>query len=113
MKTLFTLLAAIASLSLLVGCEPSPVASGPSTADAPAIAPGDVNTVSFDVPGMTCEGCAAMVEETLAGAAGVEACTVDLEAKLATCKVDREKFKAEDVLKALAEAGYKDSTLHN
>jgi copper chaperone CopZ len=113
MKTCSLLVALAALVLLQAGCQPTPVASGDNASSAakPAVVAGDVNTVSFNVPGMTCEGCAAMVEETLAGSAGIEACSVNLDAKLATCKINPAKFKADDVIKALADAGYQGSTL--
>jgi copper chaperone CopZ len=115
MKT-FSLLVALAALVILqAGCEQTPAVTGDNAAAGakPSVVEGDVNTVSFNVPGMTCEGCAAMVEETLAGTSGIEKCSVDLEHKIANCKINPDKFKAEDVLKALADAGYKDSTVKN
>ena len=109
--------AMLCGLLLLAGCDDRLTITGAgvdiSSGSKPAVVAGDVNTVSFNVPGMTCAGCVAMVEETLTGAAGIEKCSVDLEHKIATCKIDPDKFKADAVLQALADAGYKDSTLKN
>jgi copper chaperone CopZ len=100
-------------LLLVAGCEQQVTGVGVDTSAGAksVVREGDVNTVSFNVPGMTCEGCAAMVGDALAKSTGVENCTVDLEHKVANVKVDPAKFKAEDALKALVAAGYEDSTL--
>lgn len=41
-------------------------------------------TVSFNITGMTCEGCVLAIEQTVASVTGVESCVVDLEAEQAT-----------------------------
>lgn len=118
MKTCLLTLSLATLVLLQVGCGPTPVATDDATATpaAPAklvLVEGAANTVSFNVPGMTCEHCAGVVEETLAGASGVEACTVNLDQKVAIVKINPDKYNADAVLKALVDAGYKDSTLKN
>jgi copper chaperone CopZ len=114
MKTLLTFATILLALVLLSGCDTEPTALQVDNSDAPpALHEGDVNTVSFSVPSMECEGCAATVKDALASTAGVEQCVVNLDSHVAICKVNPDTFKAEDVLKALADAGYKDSTVKN
>lgn len=121
MKKFLCLVACFTCLSVIAGCDQQVVGVGIDTsgdsdatvASKAIVREGDVNTVSFNVPGMTCEGCAATVGEALAKAPGVENCTVDLEHKVANVKYDPAKFKAEDALKAIVAAGYEDSTLKN
>jgi copper chaperone len=115
MKNFLTLLFLVACGIVIVGCE-QPVADVPANTSGGSkavIREGEVNTVSFNVPGMTCEGCAAMVGDALAKAPGVEAYTVDLEHKIANVKINPDKFKADDALQALVAAGYEDSSLKN
>jgi copper chaperone len=65
------------------------------------------DTVTYTVPGMSCEHCRAAISEELTGAAGVESVEVDLKAKLVTVsggQLDDAILRA-----AISEAGYEAS----
>ncbi len=67
----------------------------------------NMNQAVFKIEGMTCEGCATTVAQAIKGVSGVSAVTVNYEQKKATvgtdacCPVPRD-----EILKAIAEAGY-------
>lgn len=61
-------------------------------------------TVTYRVPGMTCEHCRAAMTEELSAVTGVDAVAVDLESKLV--QVSGEPLDDPTLRAAIAEAGY-------
>ena len=61
-------------------------------------------SVTYRVPGMTCEHCKAAVTEELSAATGVESVAVDLEAKLV--QVNGAPLDDAALRAAIDEAGY-------
>ena len=61
-------------------------------------------TVTYSVPGMTCDHCKAAVTEELTGVAGVEAVTVDLDTKLV--EITGRDLDDATLRAAIDEAGY-------
>ena len=61
-------------------------------------------TVTYRVPGMTCEHCRASVTEELSGVTGVESVAVDLETKLV--EVSGQDLDDAALRAAIDEAGY-------
>lgn len=86
---------AIASI-VMIGCkkgtETAKLAAPNTEATAvkKPIAAANVQTVSFEITGMTCAvGCAKTIEKKLAESEGVEKATVDFDKKLATVSFDK------------------------
>lgn len=66
-----------------------------------------IATVTFDIEGMTCEGCVAAVQNALVKVPGVFSASVSLEQKLATVEIDREALPAtEPLIQAVEGAGF-------
>ncbi len=110
-----TALIAIALVGLLiaVGCQKDQAAAPAAPVQTVSMTvPDGATLVSFDVPDMTCEGCCAHVQETLAAMEGVGECQVDLDSKTATCVIYPDEFQQEMALAKLADEGYK-STMKN
>jgi len=61
-------------------------------------------TVTFAVPGVSCEHCRSAIEGEVSRVAGVESVAVDLEAKTVT--VGAEPLDEEAIVAAIDEAGY-------
>ena len=61
-------------------------------------------TVTYQVPGMSCGHCEAAVKQALGRAAGVDAVKVDLSSKLVT--VSGRQLTDEQLRAAIEEAGY-------
>jgi copper chaperone CopZ len=61
-------------------------------------------TITYSVPGMTCNHCKAAVAEELAGVPGVESVAVDLDTKLV--EVSGETLDDSALRAAIVEAGY-------
>jgi copper chaperone len=62
------------------------------------------DSVTYTVPGMSCEHCRAAVTEEVSAVAGVETVDVDLETKLVTVRgTDLDDSRLRD---AIEEAGY-------
>lgn len=61
-------------------------------------------TVTFAVPGVSCEHCRSAIEGEVSRVTGVESVAVDLEAKTVT--VSAEPLDEEAIVAALDEAGY-------
>lgn len=68
-------------------------------------------TLTLNVTGMTCGGCAARVQAALEGAAGVSEASVDLEAETATVVADADAVQPEVLIRAVADAGYTAETV--
>ncbi len=68
------------------------------------------NTVTLDVPGMTCKFCPITIRKALNKVPGVIKATAKFSTKTATVTFDPAKTNAEELMKATANAGYK-STL--
>ncbi len=69
--------------------------------------PPALSTLSLDVTGMTCGGCAAAVESALAGLKGVQKASVSLEQKKAVVNFDTSVVTPDHVVQAVEKAGYK------
>jgi copper chaperone CopZ len=69
-------------------------------------------TVVFALPDMMCEeGCAEAVEDILAVQPGIEDVRVDFEAKSATVAINAQSFDSQQVIAALVDKGFDNSTL--
>lgn len=66
-----------------------------------------VQTLTLPVEGMTCASCVARVEKSLARIPGVETAAVNLATEKATVKFNPSLVTAEQMAKAVEEAGYK------
>ncbi len=64
-------------------------------------------TVTYTIPGMTCDHCEAAVREELVAVEGVESVEVDLKTKLVS--VTGEALDEEALRAAIVEAGYEAS----
>jgi copper chaperone CopZ len=63
-----------------------------------------IETVTYTVPGMSCEHCRAAVTEEVSAVAGVDGVDVDLDAKLVTIRgTNLDDARLRD---AIEEAGY-------
>ena len=62
------------------------------------------DTVTYRVPGVSCEHCRAAITGEVSGVAGVESVDVDLEAKTVT--VSGAPLDEQAVIAAIDEAGY-------
>ena len=86
--------------------ELTPVAS--TAADSsPAASVADLKTVTCRVKGMTCAGCAAMIEGALSKTKGVKTARVSLKEERAVVQFDPAQAVAKDVVSAIEKAGYK------
>lgn len=99
------LIAAAALLAIGASGAPftGPVASAFVTAAQAAEAE---QTVTFEVPGMTCALCPVTVRKAMEGVQGVKKVDVNLEAKTATVVFDPSMTNAEAIATASANAGY-------
>jgi copper chaperone CopZ len=75
----------------------------PTTADRD---PAGVATIEFQVSGMHCGSCAALIEETLLGQPGVASASVDLDATRAVVGYDPDRVGADELGAAITGAGY-------
>ncbi len=73
----------------------------------PPQSPASLTTLSLDVSGMTCGGCAAAVESALAGLKGVQKASVSLEQKRAMVSFDTSVVTPGQIVQAVEKAGYK------
>ena len=71
-----------------------------------------LETVTFDVPSMTCASCPFIVKKTLQRVPGVTEATADFDTKTATVVFDKEKTNISALLEALKNRGYP-STVRN
>ena len=65
-----------------------------------------MQTLSFEVAGMTCGGCCVKVEHGLAMLDGVRRAKVDLEPGLATVDVDLALISPAQIMAAINKAGF-------
>ena len=63
-------------------------------------------TVTLDVPGMTCKFCPITIRKALKKVPGVTDAKADFESKSATVTFDPDKTSVEVLIKATANAGY-------
>ncbi len=66
-----------------------------------------VETKTYSVEGMTCQGCVSSVERKLGKIDGVQKYEVDLEKGEAVVEFDPEKVKSEDIEKEFEDTSYK------
>lgn len=66
-----------------------------------------IQTLTLPVEGMTCASCVARVEKSLARIPGIETAAVNLATEKATVKFNPSLVTAEQMAKAVEEAGYK------
>jgi len=67
---------------------------------------GEVQTVTLDVPGMTCKFCPITIRKALSKVPGVIEAKSDFASKTATVTYDPEKTSLSDLTEATANAGY-------
>jgi len=72
----------------------------------PMATAGEVQTVTLDVPGMTCEFCPITIRKALSKVPGVIEAKSDFASKTATVTFDPEKTSLSDLTEATANAGY-------
>lgn len=72
----------------------------------PLATAGEVQTVTLDVPGMTCKFCPITIRKALSKVPGVIEAKSDFESKTATVTFDPEKTSLSDLTEATANAGY-------
>lgn len=65
-----------------------------------------MQTLNFDVGGMTCGGCRVKVEHRLGQIAGVFQSTVDLRSGIATVVLDPELVTVGQVISVIKDAGF-------
>lgn len=68
-----------------------------------------LETVTFDVPSMTCASCPFIVTKTLQSVPGVTEATADFDTKTATVVFDKDKTNISALLEALKNRGYPSS----
>lgn len=68
-----------------------------------------LETVTFDVPSMTCASCPFIVTKTLQGVPGVTEATADFDTKTARVVFDKDKTNISALLEALKNRGYPSS----
>ena len=66
----------------------------------------NANQVSFDIPGMTWNGCATSVREALAGVDGVKGVSTDVNARTAVCTIDPDGFDQAAAVAALKKSQF-------
>tara|TARA_R110002049_G_scaffold117704_2_gene271324 strand:- start:1549 stop:2148 length:600 start_codon:yes stop_codon:yes gene_type:complete len=67
----------------------------------------NMQTLNFDIEGMTCSGCAAHVENEVNKLSGVISVTASYENENATVTFDKSKTTKKDIVKAINSTGYK------
>ncbi len=72
----------------------------------PMATAGEVQTVTLDVPGMTCNFCPITVRKALSKVPGVIEAKSDFASKTATVTFDPDKASLSDLTRATANAGY-------
>ena len=60
----------------------------------------------FNITGMTCAGCSARVEKTVAGLEGVQQAAVNLLTNSMEVRFDEGVLTAQDIIKAVEKTGY-------
>lgn len=66
-------------------------------------------TESFNIKGMHCASCAAIIEKTLNGLEGVESAEVALLTNSASVVFDESKLGSKQIIKAVKAAGFEAS----
>lgn len=72
----------------------------------PVATAGEAQTVTLDVPGMTCKFCPITVRKALSKVPGVIEAKSDYASKTATVTFDPDKASLSDLTRATANAGY-------
>ncbi|RLA04121.1 MAG: mercury resistance system periplasmic binding protein MerP [Gammaproteobacteria bacterium] len=72
----------------------------------PAATAAEAQTVTLDVPGMTCKFCPITIRKALSNVPGVIEAQSDFETKTATVTFDPDKASLSDLTDATANAGY-------
>ena len=67
----------------------------------------NVETLNFDIEGMTCNGCAAHVENEVNKLSGIISVTASYDNENATVTFDKSKTTKKDIEKAINSTGYK------
>jgi len=88
--------------ALLLTDQLLPVASAAS-----GEGPANSKTVTLQVQGMTCGGCAAMIEGALSKIKGVQTARVSLKEELAVVQFDPAQVDEKELVAAVEKAGYK------
>lgn len=65
-----------------------------------------MQTLNFDIKGMTCGGCTSSVQRAITKLDGVSHADVTLHPGAATVVVDRDRVSAEQIQVAISHAGY-------
>jgi P-type Cu+ transporter len=91
--------------SYLEGSRAAVPPSSPS-AHSPDATPGGTERVSLPITGMNCAACAARIEKTLKGAAGVRQANVNFAAHQATVEYDPARTDTQSLVEVVREAGY-------
>lgn len=93
------------------GCaEKAGDANNNTTVDSEALASAQV--VKVKVEGMTCGGCSSSIETALASQDGVLECTVDLDSKTASVKINPDKIDGAAIVSDIERQGYTASLLN-
>jgi len=66
---------------------------------------------TFRVEGMHCGSCALLIDDTLADLPGVEDAQTSMKHALSTVELDVSRTTPQDVIEAIAELGYRASTV--
>jgi copper chaperone CopZ len=77
-----------------------------TTDTASPSASGGVATAEFEVSGMHCGSCVALIEETLLEQAGVASASVDLDAARAVVGFDPQRVGADQLGALITDTGY-------
>ncbi len=72
----------------------------------PQASPVALSTLEFDVEGMHCGACVALIEESLSEQSGVASASVDLGSARAVVSYDPTQIGPDDLGATIAEAGY-------
>mgnify|MGYP003649763388 FL=1 len=67
----------------------------------------NVETVNFDIEGMTCSGCEAQVENEVNNLSGIISVSASYDNENATVSFDKSKTTKKDIVKAINGTGYK------
>ncbi len=76
------------------------------TALLPIATAGETQTVTLDVPGMTCKFCPITIRKALSKVPGVIEAKADYDSKTATVTFDPDRTGLSDLTQATANAGY-------
>jgi len=79
----------------------------PEASAASSEGPANPKTVTLQVQGMTCEGCAAMIEGALSKTKGVQTARVSFKGQRAGIQFDPAQVDEKELIAAVEKAGYK------